>query len=175
MSGTPLKSYKACVLTVSDTRSTGENPDTVGPKLVEMLRDAGYKVSEPFIVPDDKDIIASTLINLADNDKFDFIVTTGGTGLSERDRTPDATREIIDFEVPGLGECMRFEGYKQTMFSWLSRGTAGVRGRSLILNVPGSERGAVQSLQAILPIARHALEIIKGDTHECGKKEGEND
>lgn len=170
MSETQSKRFSVRVLTVSDSRSTGENKDTVGPLLVEILQKAGYETKEPVIVPDEYNLIIQAIEKFLIDDKADLIITTGGTGISPRDVTPDATRAVINYELPGFGECMRFEGSKHTKFAWLSRGIAGVRAQSIIVNVPGSERGAVQSLEAILEIIPHALETVKGQTSECGKK-----
>lgn len=175
MSATQSKSYKALVITVSDTRSSGVNKDTVGPQLMSILSDAGYETTENVIVPDDRKLISQALIKAADELKISLVVTTGGTGLSLRDVTPEATLDVITREIPGFGECMRYEGSKNTKHAWLSRGIAGVRDRTLIINLPGSERGAVQSLESVMPVIHHALEIINGDTRECGKKMGEHD
>jgi molybdenum cofactor synthesis domain-containing protein len=119
-------------------------------------------------VPDEKDKIAALLRQLVDKDHIDFILTTGGTGLAPRDVTPEATREVIEREIPGIPELMRAEGSRQTPRSYLSRAIAGIRGQSLIVNVPGSERGALSSLDALIPLLDHALETIKGEAHECG-------
>jgi molybdopterin adenylyltransferase len=175
VSATQSKSYKAQVITVSDTRSSGVNTDTVGPLLRSILTDAGYETTENVIVPDDRELISQALIKAADKMKISLVITTGGTGLSPRDVTPEATLDIITKEVPGFGECMRNEGSAHTKQAWLSRGIAGVRDHTLIINLPGSERGAVQSLESVMPVIHHALEIINGDTHECGKKLGEHD
>ena len=175
MSGTQSKSYKAQVITVSDTRSTGENADTVGPMLTSILTDAGYDCIENIIVPDDRHQISSAVISLADEKEINLIVTTGGTGLSPRDITPEATRDVITREVPGISESIRLEGSQKTKHAWLSRGISGIRNNTLIINLPGSERGAVQSLESVLPILYHAIETLLGDTSECGKMVGEND
>lgn len=175
MSATQSKSYKALVITVSDTRSSGVNVDTVGPLLRSILTDAGFETTDSLIVPDDRIRISEALIKAADELKISLIITTGGTGLSPRDVTPEATLDVIIKEVPGFGECMRNEGSLHTKQAWLSRGIAGVRNQTLIINLPGSERGAIQSLESVLPIIHHALEIINGDTRECGKKMGEHD
>ena len=175
MSDKPLTSFRAQVVTMSDTRSTGENIDTVGPMLTSILRHHGATADDPIIVPDERDKIIAVLTKLADEDRIDFILTTGGTGLAPRDVTPDATREVLDKEIPGLAEAMRHEGGTKTIRAYLSRGIAGIRGRSLIVNVPGSERGAIQSIETLLPLLPHALETIKGETRECGKKVGDED
>jgi len=176
VSETHLKSFhaKAFVVTVSDTRSSGINRDTVGPLLAERLRNFGFNVGGVRIVPDERDEIADLLINLVDVERADFILTTGGTGLSPRDVTPEATRDVIHREIPGFGECMRLSGADKTPMSWLSRATAGIRGSTIIMNVPGSERGAMESLESILPMIRHAIEIVRGEAHECGGKPSDN-
>ena len=175
MSETQSKSFNAFVVTVSDSRFRGVNVDTVGPQLARRLEDAGYQVAGISIVPDEREEISNTLISVIDEKKADLIVTTGGTGLSSRDVTPEATRDVITTEIPGFGECMRIDGSQKTRSAFLSRGTAGIRRESIIINVPGSERGAIQSLESLLPLIHHALEIIKGEAQECGKKIGEDD
>ena len=175
MSDKPLTSFRAQVVTMSDTRSTGENRDTVGPMLTSILRDHGATADDPIIVPDEREKIISTLTRLVDDEGIDLIVTTGGTGLAPRDVTPEATKDVLDKEIPGLAEAMRHEGGTKTMRAYLSRGIAGIRGRSLIVNVPGSERGAIQSIETLLPLLPHALETIKGETRECGKTIGDED
>jgi len=143
--------------------------------LTSILRDQGVTADDPIIVPDESEKIAALLAKLADDGRIDFILTTGGTGLAPRDVTPEATREVLDKEIPGLAEVMRHEGGTKTMRAYLSRGIAGIRGRTLIVNVPGSERGAIQSIETLLPLFPHALETIKGETRECGKAVGDED
>jgi molybdenum cofactor synthesis domain-containing protein len=143
--------------------------------LTGELESLGARTEPPRIIPDEKDEITRVLRELVDEDGVDLIVTTGGTGLAPRDVTPEATREAIDREIPGLAEYMRAEGARQTPFSYISRGIAGIRGHSLIVNVPGSERGAAHSLRLLVPIIPHALETIRGEAHECGKRIGEDD
>ncbi len=175
MSTRSLKSFKAQVITVSDSRSTGEHEDTVGPMLTGKLENLGAEISPVRIVPDEQDSIADAIRELADVDGIDLIITTGGTGLAPRDVTPEATRRVISREIPGFAEFMRSEGGRQTPFAYVSRGVAGIRGSSLIVNLPGSERGADHSLKILLPIIPHALETIRGEAHECGRKIGEKD
>jgi molybdenum cofactor synthesis domain-containing protein len=141
--------------------------------LTEALRNLGADAGPAIIVPDEKEKIINILTKLVDDDGIDLIITTGGTGLAPRDVTPEATREVIAKEIPGLAEYMRHEGGAQTPRAYLSRGIAGIRGRSMIVNIPGSEQGAMQSLGALMPLIPHALETIKGETRECGKKIGE--
>ncbi len=175
MSDKPLKSYKAQIVTMSDSRSSGERVDTVGPMLTGVLRDHGAEANDPVIVPDQKEDIVAVLKKLVDDDGIDLVLTTGGTGLAPRDVTPEATGEVVEKEIPGLSEYLRHEGGTKTIRAYLSRGIVGIRGSSLIINVPGSERGAMQSLESLLPLLPHALETVRGESHECGKKLGEKD
>ena len=170
MSETQSRSFKTWILTISDTRSVGIHEDTVGPMLAKKLEKAGFEVHGIKIVHDDRGKIAEILSQLADSKLADLIITTGGTGVSPRDVTPDATRDVISTEIPGIGECMRMCGSSKTPFAWLSRATAGIRGKCLIINVPGSERGAIESIEAVLPLINHAIEIAQGLTSECGRK-----
>jgi len=157
---------RAHVITVSDGVSAGTREDRSGPALQGLLRNAEFEVSGPEVVPDKQericDAIAAAVVGGAD-----LVVTTGGTGLGPRDVTPQATSMLIDYEVPGLGELMRRAGASSTPMAALSRGLAGVRGHSLILNVPGSMRGATESLEAVLPVLGHAIQLLHGNTrHE---------
>jgi len=159
-------SFRAAVLTVSDKASRGEREDTAGPAAAALLRGAGAEVIATAVLPDDRDRIAAQLRRWADEDALDLIVTTGGTGLSPRDVTPEATLDVADREVPGLAELMRSEGRKSTPMAALSRAVAVSRGRTLILNLPGSERGARESLQAVMGLLPHAIELLRGDPVE---------
>ena len=157
---------RAHVLTVSDGVSAGTRVDKSGPALLAMLRHAEYEASGPEVVPDDHARITDAIV-AAVVDGADVIVTTGGTGLGPRDVTPQATSMLIDYEVPGLAEHMRASGMAMTPMAALSRGVVGVRGQTLILNLPGSERGATDSLAAVLPVLGHAIQLLHGNTkHE---------
>ena len=156
--------FLAGVLTVSDKGSRGEREDTSGAAIREMLSTLDVTVERYEVIPDDRASIAQRLIAWADDDGLDLIVTTGGTGLGPRDVTPEATREAIDYEAPGLAEAMRLEGLKHTPMAMLSRAAAGVRGRTLIVNLPGSPRGVRESLSVLLPVLPHALETLRGQT-----------
>lgn len=157
--------HEVTVITCSTRAAAGEREDASGPALVAALRDAGFEVApEPIVLSDDEDLIAATLTALADGGAR-LIVTSGGTGLTPGDRTPAATRRVIDREVPGLAELMRAAGLASTPMAALSRGVAGARGTTLIVNLPGSPRGAVESLAAVLPVLRHALEQLAGGDH----------
>jgi len=154
------------VLTISDRCSQGLLTDTAGPAVVALLRQA-YPKAEFWtgLLPDDEDAIASTLGQLSAQGAA-LILTVGGTGLGPRDRTPEATRCVIDREAPGLAEAMRALGAASNPFAWLSRGVAGLRGATLIVNLPGSQRGAEQSLRAILALVQHGLQVAAGgQTH----------
>jgi molybdenum cofactor synthesis domain-containing protein len=153
------------VLTLSDKGSKGEREDLSGPAIGAMLGGIGAEVKHYEILPDEKEIIKEKLVEYSG--KVDLILTTGGTGLSPRDVTPDATLEVIDREIPGIAEAMRLEGLKKTARAILSRAVAGVKGRTLIINLPGSPRAVQENLEVILGVIPHAVEKIKGDTSEC--------
>jgi molybdopterin adenylyltransferase len=157
---------KAYVITVSDGVSAKTREDESGQALVRILKNAGLEVSEPVVVPDDQQRIADAIVAAAARGA-DVVVTTGGTGLGPRDVTPQATSTVIDFEVPGIGEAMRRAGAASTPMAALSRSMAGVRGQTLIINVPGSPKGAAESLDAVMPTLAHAIRLLHGDTsHE---------
>jgi molybdopterin adenylyltransferase len=151
------------VITVSDGVDAGKREDVSGPALGTILRNARFVVSGPDVVPDDSQRICDALV-AAVVAGADLVVTTGGTGLGPRDVTPQATAMLIDYEVPGLGELMRRAGSATTPMAALSRSLAGVRGNALILNLPGSMRGATESLEAVLPVLGHAIELLHGNT-----------
>jgi len=151
---------RAAVLTVSDAGSRGERTDTAGPAVIELLTGARFDVVATALLPDEPHQIAEQLRRWADEERIGLIVTSGGTGLSPRDRTPEATLTVIDYAVPGIPETMRAAGLTSTPMSMLSRAIAGVRGNTLIVNVPGSERGAREGIGAVLPVLRHATEVL---------------
>ena len=152
------------ILTCSDRGSRGERVDTAGPAVVELLAPLAPEIVEKAIVPDDPDRIAVTLQKWADAGTINCLLTTGGTGLGPRDNTPEATRAVIEKEVPGLAEVMRQAGLAHTPMAALSRGLVGVRGRTLIVNLPGSEKAVRENLAAILSLLEHAVTLIEGDT-----------
>jgi len=153
---------RAAVLTVSDRASAGTMADESGPAVRQLLAAAGFEVSDVAVVPDERDRIAAFVVAAAEDHAL--VVTTGGTGLGPRDVTPDATRPLLDYEVPGLAEQMRAVGLRTTPMAALSRSLAGVRGRTLIVNLPGSVRGATESLEAIVPVLGHAVGLLAGHT-----------
>jgi molybdenum cofactor synthesis domain-containing protein len=154
---------KAHVITVSDGVSARTRQDESGRALVRILKSAGFEVTEPIVVPDDEQRIADAIVTATD-DGADVVVTTGGTGLGPRDVTPQATSAVIDYEVPGIGEAMRRAGAASTPMAALSRSMAGVRGQTLIINVPGSPKGAAESLEAVMPTLAHAVRLLHGNT-----------
>jgi molybdopterin adenylyltransferase len=161
---------RALVVTVSDGVAAGTRQDSSGEGLAVRLAQLGYEVDRA-AVADDRPAIAELL---AASDGYALVITTGGTGLTPRDVTPQATKEILDYEIPGLAELMRASGARSTPFSYLSRSVAGVRDRRLIVNVPGSPRGALESLAALEPVLEHALETLAGpfDHHAAGAASG---
>lgn len=161
--------YSALVLVISTKGSRGEREDLVGPALGRRLSEAGYGLEPTLIVTDDRAIIAEALVELVDRRRIDLVLTSGGTGLSPSDVTPEATREVLDREIPGLAEAMRAAGRAITPHADLSRALVGQRGRSLIINLPGSPRGALENLEIVLPSLGHALDKIKGDERDCAR------
>ncbi len=159
------RGLRAAVLVLSDSVASGSKKDTAGEAVSQMLTDTGVIVDEIAVLPDDKPLIISWLRRASDEDHLDFVITTGGTGLGPRDVTPEATRSILDREIPGLAEIARYYGSARTPHSVLSRALAGQRGTTIIVNLPGSERGATESLHAMLPALLHACQMVNGAGH----------
>jgi len=157
-------SVSVSILTVSDSTVAGTREDASGPALAERCRELGWEIVATGVVPDDEAVIADTLKEWADTGSARLILTTGGTGVAPRDVTPEATRRVLDREIPGLAELMRWKGLEQTKFSIMSRAVAGARKRTLIVNLPGSPRGAVFSLQTIETVIPHTVELLEGNT-----------
>ena len=161
--------FSFAVVTMSDKGSRGEREDTSGKLLQALLQEEGYTLLAYVIVPDDKGIIVETLLDLIDNRKVDLIVTTGGTGLAPTDVTPEAMQEVIEKDIPGMAEAMRAASLRMTPHAMLSRARVGIRGKSLILNLPGSEKAARENIEVLLPALPHALDKIQGGTSDCGR------
>jgi molybdopterin adenylyltransferase len=155
---------QAAVITVSDSTHAGTREDKSGPAVVARLEQAGYQVIRRVVVPDERVVIGDLLREMADSRAAGVVFTTGGTGVSPRDITPEATRDVIEKELPGFGELMRAKGLASTKTAVLSRGVSGIRGGVLIVNLPGSTRGAVESIDAILDLVPHVLDLINGRT-----------
>ncbi|WP_243374982.1 MogA/MoaB family molybdenum cofactor biosynthesis protein [Geotalea sp. SG265] len=158
---------KAAVLTLSDKGARGERQDGSGPALQNWLAARGIVVIKSAIVADEHDQIVATLKEWADDGEADLILTTGGTGVSPRDVTPEATMAVLDRVIPGFGEVMRARSLEKTHHAMISRAVAGIRGRSLIINLPGSPKGAVENIEAVWPAVPHAVEKIQGSTRDC--------
>ena len=159
--------FNAAIITVSDKGSQGKRQDLSGPAIAEMLAGAAIYVKHTLIIPDEVEQIQKAIIHFADVEKTDLILTTGGTGVSPRDLTPDATLKVLDKEIPGMAEAMRIASMKITPHAMISRAVAGIRGHSLIINLPGSPKGATENLAVVLPAIPHAIEKIKGDDRDC--------
>jgi molybdenum cofactor synthesis domain-containing protein len=152
------------ILTLSDRSARGEREDASGPALVVLIQNAGWEVVRQALLPDDETSIREALVAWADSRELDVILTTGGTGFSPRDVTPEATRAVIQREAPGLAEAMRAASLKVTPHAMLSRIVTGIRERTLIVNLPGSPKGAVENLQVILPVLPHAVQLLSEDS-----------
>jgi molybdopterin adenylyltransferase len=159
-----MNPIRAKILTISDSANQGTREDKSGPAIADHLRANGFEVSDPEIIPDEKDQITKWLRNVISSQQADVIFTTGGTGIAARDITPEAVREVIDREIPGFGEQMRQSGRAFTPLASLSRGLAGAAGTVLIVTLPGSPKGALQSLNAILELVPHVHDLLNGRT-----------
>jgi molybdenum cofactor synthesis domain len=158
--------FSAAILTVSDKAAAGQREDTSGAAIRELLGSIGIEVVRYEIVADEQDVVSARLLEWADDSVAQLIVTTGGTGLGPRDVTPEATKAVLEYEVPGIAEAMRAEGLRHTPMSMISRALAGVRNRVLIINLPGSPKGVRENLAVVLPVLQHALELLAGERSE---------
>ena len=156
------------VLTISDRGARGEREDGNYQTIREMMTGIGAQMAHYEVIPDEKGVIRDRLIALADDLHLDLVLTNGGTGLAPRDVTPDATLEVIDKEVPGMAEAMRLEGLKKLHLAMISRAVAGIRGRTLIINLPGSPKGVRENLAVVLPALPHAIDKLRGSEEDCG-------
>ncbi|SMB99925.1 molybdopterin adenylyltransferase [Thermanaeromonas toyohensis ToBE] len=160
---------RVAILTASDKGARGEREDKSAEVIRELVARIGGQVVAYAVVPDERQVIATKLREFCDEVGADLILTTGGTGFGPRDVTPEATKEVIEREVPGLPEAMRAQGLKVTPQAMLSRAVAGIRGKSLIINLPGSPRGVRENLEAVLPALPHGLAVLKGEASECAR------
>lgn len=160
----------ACILTASDSGYSGDREDKTTGVVKEILLRYGYDILDTTVLPDDKESLANYLIDKADNENINLIITTGGTGFSKRDVTPEATMEVIERYVPGIGETMRNQSYKITKRAMLSRAVAGIRGNTLIVNLPGSPKAAKEDLEAVIGEIRHGINILLGSEKNCARK-----
>jgi molybdenum cofactor synthesis domain-containing protein len=159
--------FSAAIITISDKGSKGEREDKSGPAIKAII-EGSYTVKDMVIIPDDEDIISETIKRFIDLERVDLVITTGGTGLSRRDVTPEATRAVIERELPGFSEVMRSESYKITPHGIISRGICGTKGGSIVINLPGSPKAAIECFGFIKDAIPHALSKLKGDATDCG-------
>jgi molybdenum cofactor synthesis domain-containing protein len=162
--------FRAGIIVASDKGSTGERADLSGKKIDSLLKEVGYEVCHYCIVPDEGEALQAAMKHCSDDLKLDLVLTTGGTGFSVRDVTPEATLAIIDKQVPGIPEAMRAMSMQITPRAMLSRAVAGIRNNTLIINMPGSPKAVEESLSFILPTLEHGLEILIGSATECGRR-----
>jgi molybdenum cofactor synthesis domain-containing protein len=160
---------RIAIITLSDKGARGEREDESGSAIREMVASLGA-VEHYSVLPDEQSLIRETLIGLCDSGTIDLVLTTGGTGVSPRDVTPEATRSVIERELPGLGEAMRAESLKKTAHAMISRAVAGIRKQTLIINLPGSPRGVRENLAVVLPALLHIIEKMKGDPSDCAQR-----
>ena len=161
--------YQAAIITASDRGARGERVDESGPLVGQMLTEAGYHIHSQLLLPDDRAQLAQAMRSLCDEAKVDLLITTGGTGFSPRDVTPEATLDVVERLAPGLAEAMRYFSLQITKRAMLSRAVAGIRGQTLIINLPGSPKAAAENLTAVLSELGHALAVLKGDSGDCAR------
>ena len=161
--------YRVAVITLSDKGAKGEREDKSGPVIEEMVTAAGYQVVSYQLLNDDRRGLADALIDICDNHRADLVLTTGGTGFSQRDNAPEATMDVVERNVPGIAEAMRVNGLQYTPRSMLSRAASGIRKYTLIINLPGSPKAVRENLGYILPTLEHGIAILVGDAAECAR------
>ena len=164
-----MPSYTAAVITASDKGAAGEREDLSGKILIELLEKSGFEIKDYSVIPDELELISSKLRQLCDELRVTLVLTTGGTGFSPRDITPEATKVVIERETPGIAEAMRIASLKITPKAMLSRAAAGIRGRSLIINMPGSPKAVKESFEAIEPALGHGIDIMMSQASECAR------
>lgn len=169
------RKWRTAVVTLSDKGYAGEREDKSGPLIREMIEKEGYEAAEMILLPDDQKLIEEKLIELCDEKKMDLILTTGGTGFSPRDCTPEATLSVATKNAPGIAEAMRYASLQITPRAMLGRGASVIRGGTLIINLPGSPKAVKENLECILSSLPHGLEIMKGMTGECGSEVKKNE
>lgn len=162
--------YRVGIITASDKGSMGERIDESGPKIKEMVSQFGYEVVYYKVLPDDKDLLSEEMKRICDEEIVDLLLTTGGTGFSKRDNTPEATLSVGEKQVPGISEAIRNYSMKFTPKAMLSRGVSVIRKGTLIINMPGSPKAVKESMECIMPALNHGLDILKGISGECGRK-----
>lgn len=163
--------FKVGIITASDKGSVGERVDESGQLIKSIMTDKGYDVAEVVILPDERALLSAEMIDMCDNKRYDLILTTGGTGFSPRDFTPEATLDIIHRNAPGIAEAMRAHSLSITPKAMLSRSVSGIRNQTLIINLPGSPKAVRENLEVVLPALKHGLEILTGKASECGQSE----
>ena len=162
--------WQAAVITLSDKAAAGERKDESGPAIAKRLREASYEVVEEIVIPDDERVLKQQLIRLCDQRQLDLILTTGGTGCSARDITPEATIAIADKNVPGIAEAMRAESLKLTRHAMISRAASVIRGKTLIINLPGSPRACMENMDVFMDTIPHAMGLLRNEVHDCARK-----
>ncbi len=159
------------ILTASDKGAEGKRKDESGPAIAAFMKELGGEIGEMIIVPDEREDIAAHLVRLCDDMEYDLVITTGGTGFSQRDITPEATLDVVQRQIPGFTDIIRYKSFEKNPRAILSRAVSGIRGHSIIINLPGSPRGVLEALEIIRPSLIHGIEILKGTANECGNED----